>query len=39
MVEKESGYWFTTETGVQVDVQDGETPEQAVNRYFGKNKE
>lgn len=39
MAEKESGYWFTTETGVHVHVQDGETPEQAVNRYFGKNKE
>lgn len=39
MAEKESGYWFTTETGVHVHVGDGETPEQAINRRFREGKE
>lgn len=39
MAEKENGYWFTTETGAHVHVEDGETPNEAINRYFGKGKE
>ena len=39
MAEKESGYWFTTETGVHIHVEEGETPEQAINRRFGEGKE
>lgn len=39
MAEKENGYWFTMETGAHVHVEDGETPNEAINRYFGKGKE
>lgn len=39
MSEKESGYWFTTENGVHIHVQDGQTPEEAISLHFGKGKE
>lgn len=39
MGEKDSGYWFTTESGVHIHVNEGETPEEATNKFFGKSKE
>lgn len=39
MGEKDSGYWFTTENGVHIHVSEGETPEEATNKFFGKSKE
>ncbi len=36
--EKEGGYWFTTEKGIHIHVQDGQTPEEAVALHFGKEK-
>ena len=38
MGEKDSGYWFTTENGVHIHVNEGETPEEATNKFFGKSK-
>lgn len=32
---KDNGYWFTTDTGVHIHVEPGETKEQAMKRKFG----
>ena len=32
---EDKGYWFTTETGVHIHVEPGETKEQALHRKFG----
>jgi hypothetical protein len=34
----EKGYWFTTENGVHIHVEEGETPAQATKRFFGEKK-
>lgn len=35
--KKEDGYWFTTENGKHVHVEDGQTPKEAVEERFGGN--
>ena len=39
MEEKDNGYWFTTENGVHIHANEGESPEEATNKFFGKSKE